>query len=289
MRVSRSSLTFGGLVLLTTALMGSSFAIGKIGLAFISPFLLVGLRFVIAGGMMALWVRHQRHPQTRSEWGHILIIGLFQTTGVMGLIFLSLKTISAAESSILTFTNPLLVVILATAFAGARYRIRQWLGVAMGFGGVLVTLGGHLTLHAGTVYGFSGALSWAIATLLIKRWGPSLDIWVLTAYQMLFGGIVLLMGSVVLETPMFIITAESVFVLLWLAVMASVVQFGIWFYLLQHGDPGRVSTFLFLAPFFGVLFGWLLLQEPIAGGTLIGGSLIILGIALVNWPARITT
>ena len=155
--------------------------------------------------------------------------------------------------------------------------------------GVLVTLGGHLTLHAGTVYGFSGALSWAIATLLIKRWGPSLDIWVLTAYQMLFGGIVLLMGSVVLETPMFIITAESVFVLLWLAVMASVVQFGIWFYLLQHGDPGRVSTFLFLAPFFGVLFGWLLLQEPIAGGTLIGGSLIILGIALVNWPARITT
>ena len=69
----------------------------------------------------------------RNEWGHILIIGLFQTTGVMGLIVLSLQTI-AAESSILTFTNPLLVVILAPAFAGARYRIRQWLGVVMGFG-----------------------------------------------------------------------------------------------------------------------------------------------------------
>ncbi|WP_076006216.1 DMT family transporter [Sulfobacillus thermosulfidooxidans] len=284
--LTKDTLKFAGLIIATTALMGSSFAIGKIGLQFISPFLLVAVRFLIAGIVMAIIVRHRPLPQHIGDWVRVGIIGLFQTAGVMGMIFLSLETISAGESSILTFVNPLLVVILATIFTKARYTLRQYMGVLLGFFGVVVTLGGNFSIHMGVVYGFTGALSWAIATLLIKRWGARFDIWILTAYQMMIGGLILMIAAVNLETPRFVVNMESIVIVLWLALMASVVQFGIWFYLLHHNDPGKVSAFLFLAPFFGVLFGWLLLHEIITQTVMLGGLLIIGGIILVNWPTR---
>lgn len=276
--------TYGVLVLVTTGLMGSSFTVGKIGLQYVSPFLLVGIRFVLAGLLMAIAVRKANRPRKWSDWLRIAVIGFFQTAGVMGCIFLSLRTISAGESSILTFTNPLLVVLFATLWLRVRYRFVQWIGVILGFLGVYVTLGFHLHLQVGTILGVAGAVCWAVATILIKRWGPRFQIWVLTAYQMLFGGLVLLAAGFILEKPHLVWNGLSVAIILWLAIMASIVQFAIWFYLLSRGDPAKTSAFLFLAPFFGVLSGWLILGEPLTLPVMFGGALIFLGIFLVNWP-----
>ena len=277
---------FALLVVITTSLMGSSFAVGKIGLAYVSPLLLVGIRFTIAGILMAglVMLFKRRHPKNLRDWLRIFTIGFFQTAGVMGAIFLSLRTISAGESAILTFTNPLLVVIFGTIALGTRYRLVQWGGVILGFLGVFITMGGQLQIETGTFLGFASAVSWAIATLLVKKWGIKFDTWVLTAYQMLFGGLVLLAASAFLENASLVINPTSIFIIFWLAIAASIVQFAIWFFLLQNGNPGKVSAFLFLAPFFGVITGWLLLDEQIGLSLLAGGALIFSGIFLVNWP-----
>ncbi|AQQ51837.1 DMT family transporter [Planococcus lenghuensis] len=284
----KEKLLFAVLIVTTTSLMGSSFAVGKIGLLYVSPLLLVGLRFTLAGAVMAIAVKllKKPHPDQPAGWLRILVIGFFQTAAVMGCIFLSLRTISAGESAILTFTNPLLVVIFGALTLSMKFRFIQWMGVIVGFTGVVITLGGQLQLEIGTVLGFASAVAWATATLLVKRWGQGLDTWVLTAYQMLFGGLLLLAGSALLENPHFSVTAVSVGIVLWLAIMASIVQFAVWFYLLQKGNPGKVSAFLFLAPFFGVLTGWLLLDEQLGFSLLIGGALIFTGIFLVNWPGK---
>ncbi|MED4163735.1 DMT family transporter [Halalkalibacterium halodurans] len=71
-------------------------------------------------------------------------------------------------------------------------------------------------------------------------------------------------------------------ILLWLSIMSSIVQFASWYYLLQKGDPGKTSAFLFLAPFFGVLSGWALLDETLSFSIVVGGLFIISGIYLVN-------
>lgn len=279
------------LVILTTALMGSSFAIGKLGMAYASPILLVALRFLIAGIIMIFAVRLMRrtHPKGLDQWLKIFAIGLTQTAGVMGCIFLGLQTIPSGELSILTFMNPLLVVVLGTFILKLKYTLRQWIGVMLGLAGVFVTLGAHFSVQTGTVFGFMSAVSWAIATLLIKKWGDQFDIWVLTAYQMFFGGIVLLIISFIFEKPYFTIGKESVFILLWLAIAASIVQFAVWFTLLQKGEPGKTSAFLFLAPFFGVLSGWFILGEEIKWYVMIGGFFIIMGIFLVNWTLQNST
>lgn len=279
---------YGLLVIVTTSLMGSAFAIGKIGLIYSSPILLVALRFSIAGIIMALIVMllRRKHPSTLNEWVKICIIGFFQTAGVMGCIFVSLKTITAGESSILTFINPLLVIIFGTVFLKFTYPKLQWFGVLLGFIGVFITFGAHVSIKFGTFLGFMSAVSWAIGTLLIKTWGEKIDVWVLTAYQMLFGGIILFFSSFVLEEPFFEITTISIIILLWLAIMASIMQFAIWFYLLQIGDPGKTSAFLFLAPFFGVLSGWILLNEPIHWYVMLGGAFIFIGIFFANWTLK---
>lgn len=237
---------------------------------------------------MAIFVKlfRRKHPRQRSEWLHILLIGFFQTAGVMGCIFLSLRTITAGESAILTFTNPLLVVIFGTLVLGIRYRIVQWGGVLLGFFGVFITMGSQVNLEVGTFFGFGSAVSWAIGTLLIKHWGIQLDTWVLTAYQMLFGGVILLIASSLLETQRLALNPESLFIIFWLAIPASIIQFAIWFFLLQNGNPGKVSAFLFLAPFFGVISGWLILGEQVGVSLIVGGALIFTGIFLVNWPEK---
>lgn len=272
------------LILLTTFLMGSSFAVVKIGLPYSSPLLLAALRFTLAGLMMAMIVIFLKrpHPNSRGDWIKMLIIGTFQTAGVMGCIFLSLRTITASESSILTFTNPLLVVVFGTIFSQTGYKLYQWIGVSLGLVGVIITMGAQLEFKVGILFGILSAVFWAISTLLAKKWGAISDTWVLSAYQMLFGGLLLLLGSFILEKPFFILNGNSLFILLWLSIMSSIVQFAVWYYLLQKSDPGKTSAFLFLAPFFGVLSGWALLGEQIYTSLLIGGLFIIIGIYLVN-------
>ncbi|MGK4045766.1 DMT family transporter [Heyndrickxia oleronia] len=272
------------LVLLTTFLMGSSFAIVKIGLSYSSPILLAALRFTLAGIIMSIIVSvlKRPHPITKKSWIRMVIIGACQTAGVMGCIFLSLRTITASESSILTFTNPLLVIVFGTVFTKIRYRLYQWIGVLLGLLGVVITMGTQLQFEIGIVFGILSAVFWAIATLLANKWGATFDTWVLSAYQMLFGGLLLLLASFLFEKPFFTFNGQSLFILFWLSMMSSIVQFAIWYYLLQKGDPGKTSAYLFLAPFFGVITGWLLLGDHLYPSLIIGGLFIIIGIYLVN-------
>ncbi|MGQ8872448.1 DMT family transporter [Paenibacillus sp. TSA_86.1] len=270
------------LIIVTTLIMGTSFPVGKIGMGYAPPFLLMGLRYILAGGLMALALRKRPLPKKWQAWGKIILIGLFQSAGVMGCAYYSMNWISSGESAILTFMNPLIVIIFSALLYGMTYRLSQWIGVIIGFAGILLTFGWHMSFSPGTWIGFGGAISFAVSTLLIKRWGSGYDTFVLTAYQMLAGGIALLLLSVWTEQPHFTVTTVSILSLIYLTLICSILQFSLWFYLLQHSDPAQTSSYLFLAPFFGVLSSWILLNEQVEWYVGAGGALIGAGIYLVN-------
>lgn len=270
------------LIFVTTLIMGTSFPVGKIGMMYAPPFLLMGLRYILAGALLAWIIRKRPMPVGWKQWMQIAVIGLFQSAGVMGCAYYSMNWISSGESAIITFTNPLLVIILSAALYGVSYRFSQWTGVVLGFVGVALTFGFHLSLSPGTWIGFGGAVSFAVSTLLIKRWGAAHDTFVLTAYQMLAGGAVLLLLSVFTEQTHFIVNTTSIIVLVWLTIFCSIIQFTLWFYLLQNTDPAKTSSFLFLAPLFGLLSSFVLLEEHVRWIVGAGGVMICLGIFLVN-------
>jgi probable blue pigment (indigoidine) exporter len=276
---------YAALILITTLLSGLAFPIGRIGLDYTSPFLLMGARFAIAGAVMALFTARRRQPQGFRQWGRLVLIGVCNSAGVMGCAYYSMHWITSGESAILTFVNPLLVIVLSTIFTGARYKGRQWAGVIVGLLGVAVTFGTHFHVQPGTFIGLLGALFFATSSLLIKSWGPGFDNYVMTAYQMIFGALALFLLSALSEHPHLTINGTTVGVLLWLVFMNSIVQFSVWFYLLQNSDPARTSAFLFLAPFFGVIGGWALLGERLHWYVGAGGALICVGIFLVNWQS----
>lgn len=68
-------IVYFALILVSTALMGSSFAVGKITLEYISPLLVVGLRFTLAGALMAIITVKRRRPDNLADWGRIVIVG----------------------------------------------------------------------------------------------------------------------------------------------------------------------------------------------------------------------
>lgn len=274
------------LVIFTTFVMGVAFPVGKLGLSYSTPFFLMGIRFALAGGVLALIVRRKPQPAGWAMWGKAALIGLLQSAGVMGCAYYSMRWITSGESAIITCSNPLVVIVLSTLFLGAKYRGRQWIGVVLGFIGVVITFGVQMNFQPGTWIGLVGAVFFAASTLLIKRWGAEFDMNVLAAYQMLAGGIALLIMGGVTEHPYFSFTSISVIVVLWLIIMGSIVQFSLWFYLLRSGDPAKTSAFLFLVPVFGLLSSWLLLGEKVAWYAGLGGAFICAGIFLVNWEGK---
>jgi drug/metabolite transporter (DMT)-like permease len=284
--IMKNKFQYISLVFMTTILMGIAFPIGKIGLAYAPPFFLMGVRYILAGGLLALIVMRKPLPSGGKQWLQVWIIGLLQSAGVMGCVYYSMRWITSSESAILTFVSPLLVIIFGTMFTRSVYRARQWMGVAIGFVGVFLTFGSHMYINPGTFISFMGAVCFATATLLIKRWGHAFNMEVLSAYQMLVGGIGLLILSSITEHPYFIFTVTSITVVLCLVILCSIVQFSVWFYLLQKGDPGKTSSFLFLAPMFGVLSSWLLLGEQVKWYVGLGGAFICGGVFLVNWEGK---
>jgi probable blue pigment (indigoidine) exporter len=278
-----TKLTMVPVLLLITAtfLMGSSFAVGKLGLHYFSPLLLTGYRFLLAGGLLLLivgWFQPNR-PRKAFIW-RASVIGSLQTAGVMGCIFISLQYISAGESAILTFTNPLFVLILSTLFLKEKHGARQWAGVLIGIIGVSIVMSGDMAINQGTLIGLLGAVFWASATLLYKRWDSlHANTWLLSGMQMTFGGILLLLACLTGDTTQ-VWNGQSTAILLWLAIPGSIVQFGLWYILLSKMNPARASSFLFLAPVFGVLTGAWLLDEPLHPLVLLGGCCVFAGIYL---------
>jgi probable blue pigment (indigoidine) exporter len=272
-------------VLLATFLMGSSFGIGKLTMQYMPPLHLVAFRFAIACLVMVpvLLVLRYPFPRQLTDWGKAALIGTLQTAGVMASIFIGMKYIPSGMSSVITFTNPLLIVFLSGIFLKEKLTVMQIMGVAIGLVGVGLAVLGETKWNFGILIAFIAPVSWTIATILIKKWSHSFHNLVLSGLQMGFGSLVLFVLAVALEPHAQITwSVTSVSLLLWMAIPASVVQFTLWFVVLSKGDAAKTSSYLFLAPIFGILTGTILLDERLHLIQFAGGALVMVSLYLVN-------
>lgn len=293
------SVSFVLILLAATFLMGSSFVAGKILVVDgYPPMVLVGWRFVVAALAtlpLVVWyeggLRRALFPaQARMrDVVAIILIGLFQTAGVMSLLFYSMRTISASSAAILLFTNPIWVAILGRVFLGDHLHASRVVGLAIGIVGVALAMGfapGAVTesgLGFGELIGLGSALCWAIATIINKRTQPRIGNWALTFWQMLIGAVVVLAVAYALDQHWPETTTPANWAwFLYLSIPASTGSFGLWFVALSKGGATRTSSYLFLAPLFAVICSYLVLHTTLTALQLFGGALIGLAIWLVN-------
>jgi drug/metabolite transporter (DMT)-like permease len=294
------------LVLLgSTVLMGSSFIAGKILLqAGVPPMLLVGWRFFVAAlATLPLVLLDHRNPwralrppsMSLRDGAVVVVIGLLQTAGVMGLLFLAMQTISASTAAILLFTNPILVALLGRLFLGETLHRMRVLGLIVGAAGVALAIGVGPQLFVGTgtlvgeIIGLLSALCWALATIVTKRSNVPMGAWALSFWQMLVGSLaVLAYACATGERWPAVFTPAQWAWFFWLAIPASTGSFGLWYVALARGGATRTSGYLFLAPLFTVILAYFILGASLSWIQACGGLLVGVALWLVNreTPAR---
>jgi len=286
-------------LLAATFLMGSSFVAGKILVAAgYPPMVLVGWRFLVAAlatlPLVAIYegsLGQALIPAGLSarDAALVAVIGLFQTAGVMSLLFYSMRTISASSAAILLFTNPIWVALMGRLFLGEALFGRRIVGLLLGIAGVVLAIGagpGALVgdgVEIGEATGLASAFCWSISTIINKRARLRIGTWALTFWQMLIGSLLVLAVAYAMGQHWPDATTPAHWGwFFYLSIPASTGSFGLWFVALSQGGATRTSSYLFLAPLFAVICSFLVLDTALTWPQALGGLLIGGAVWLVN-------
>ncbi|MGH2472198.1 MAG: EamA family transporter [Candidatus Limnocylindria bacterium] len=269
---------------------GSTYLAIAIAVETLPPLLWAGLRFALAGVLLAAWLAFRRVDLriSRRELAGAAAVGVLLLAVANGLVVLAERTVPSGVAALIVASIPLWIVIYRLI---ARESVGRDLlaGVLLGLGGVaiLVVPGGlNGTIDPiGALMLFGATLSWALGTFLSPRLQTPRDVLVSTAYQMLAGGVVLLAvgvgrGELATVDPATFST-RSIVAFAYLVVFGSLVAYSAYTWLLQNASVSLVSTYAFVNPVVAVLLGALILAEPITPSILIGAAVIVVAVAFI--------
>lgn len=256
----------------------------------ISPLVQVGLRSAMAGmlvGALAYW-RGIRWIDARRHWMPGLLVGL-GFAAEFAFVAWGLTYTLASHMSVFLYTAPIFAALgLHLWVPGEQLSIRQWWGVGLAFAGMVIAMAPSgvysIDILIGDAMGLLAGLSWAATTVVIRRTSLSEAPAELTlSYQLSMAALLLLPVTVI--SGQLINAQFSSMAVASLGFQTLIISFAallLWFTLLRRYRASQLGVFSFLAPLFGVLFGTLLLNEPLSINFLIGGGVILLGIVLVT-------
>ncbi|HYB41396.1 MAG TPA: DMT family transporter [Candidatus Methylomirabilis sp.] len=282
---------------LVVALWGSYPAFAKLALAHFPPFLLVGLRSVLASAFLTVLLFRRGWDQFRvlgwSDVGKFAFLGfagLFVSTGGT---YLGIAFTTAANAVILQSATPVMVALGARVYLGERLRPVQWAGVALSTAGVLlvITRGSwraiaHLDLRPGDFLLLFSSLGWSAYTIYGKRVLIEHDPALATTAAYVLGSLMLLPMAFV-TAPFFpspdLASPVAWGVVAYQAFLGAVAH--IWWYeAVKEVGPSRSAIFMNLQPVVGILLAWLMLGERITTVEVIGTGAVLAGVALTTRP-----
>lgn len=221
------------------------------------------------------------------KWFDYLVIGLFQTTGMFGFMLYGMKFVTAGKAAVLLYTMSLWTSLLAHFYLKEKLSALRWLGIISGIIGVLCILGWDTLVNqnAKILFGefliIMGAVSWAIANIWDKKRMMNEDTYMVNGLQMLIGTVGLALIAFPTEGLGHVRwTWVSISILIFTGIVASSIDFTLWFYLLRKLDTFTVAFSVMLVPVFGLFLDWLQLGSKLDTGIIIGGGFILIGIYL---------
>jgi drug/metabolite transporter (DMT)-like permease len=298
-----AALVWGALAIVYVV-WGSTYLGIRVAVETLPPLVSAGFRFGLAGAVLALVLRVRRGPSAlRVTWrqaGAAALVGLLLLAGGNGLVVVAESgppgvAVPSGVAALLIATVPLLLVVLRAA-GGDRPRLLTILGVLVGFGGLVVlvapTAGAGAAPVAGAITVVCAAVAWSIGSFASGRLGLPDDPFVATVYEMAAGSVALAGFGVArgeLGFDLGAVSGRSWSALAYLTVAGSLVAFTAYVWLLRNAPLSLVSTYAYVNPAVAVALGAVLVSEPVTGRVLLGGAVIVVGVALVvsvERPAR---
>jgi drug/metabolite transporter (DMT)-like permease len=267
--------------------------------------LALGSRFLVAASVLALVVRLRRGPGslrvTRRELGGAALVGVMLLGVGMSTVGLGQDYVPTGVAALLVAVTPVWIVLLR-AGSGDRPRLVTWLGVGVGLVGVaLLVLPGSDVAEVGdatpqqralwSLLIVLGSASWATGSFLQQRIPTPKDALVMSTYEMVAGGLALIaVGTVRGESWADVLDATAVSWAGWLylVVFGSLLAFSAFVWLIDHAPISFVSTYAYVNPVVAVILGTLVLGEALTSGVVVGGLVIVAGVALVVSGERLS-
>ena len=261
---------------------GSTYFAMRVALESLPPFLMAGPRFLLAGVGMYAVLRARGAPQpTRVEWIASAKIGLLLLTLGNGAVAIAEQSVSSSVAAVVVGTMPIWAALFGR-LAGLRAGGREWLGLLLGFAGVvLLNLGGGLDLDARGLVLVAAPIAWAAGSV----WSSTLPLprgAMATAMQMIVGGVSMLMlAGVTGERLEHMPSLRSTAAVAYLTVFGSIVAFTAFNWLLRNVRPTLATSYAYVNPLVAVVLGWTLGGETITIMTLAAAAVSLTGVALI--------
>ncbi len=278
-------------VLLTVGLWSANFVVVKAAVASVGPLTFTSSRFIVAAVTLFLLVRLRQGPVRPPTRTAITLVGL----GMLGfggyqvLWTLGLTQITAGDSALIIAAAPVLTALLAGAVGMDRLTAPKLTGALVAIAGVAVVVaaGHRLSLGAslaGDLLTLGAAVLWAIYTVSGTRMLRSVDPLQATAWAVLGGTLVLLPFGVgeILARGAPELTLPVVIAVLYSGSLAVGIANVFVFNAIRLVGPTRVTVSQFLVPAGAVLLGAIFLAEPVGPAQVVGGAVIVLGVALTR-------
>lgn len=280
----------GLLILIITLIWGYAWVLMKLSLDFMGPFTFSAFRFATGSAvLLAIVVWMKAGMPQKGHWKHYLIVGLLQTTFVFLLIMYGLRFVDAGKSSVLLYSMPIWSSLFAAIILREKISTTKVVGLGLGMVGLLTILGWDIWVSQNlqAVFGelliVLAAVAWGASNVYYRlkiEKAPKLQA---SAYQMLFGTIGIAIAALVMEWGEPInIAPVSIYYILFTGVLASALCFTLWFFILSMIDMVTATLPTLLVPVFGLLFGWLILDEQMTVSIMIGSMLILGGILVAQ-------
>ncbi|MGA8007045.1 MAG: DMT family transporter [Burkholderiales bacterium] len=283
-------------MLLLTASWGFQQVMIKLAAADVSLVMQAAIRSISATILLLVWAR-TRGVALFARDGTLrpgLVAGLLFGAEFV-FIYAGLGHTTASRMIVFIYlTPPLTALGLHWLVPGERMQPRQWLGVFVSFAGIVLAFGEGFAASGGATMlgdlcGVVAAVLWAATTVLIRasalaRVTASKTLF----YQLAVSSVLLLLASGLMGEPgVSRLSPIAVASLAYQGVVVAFASYLAWFWLLRRYLAGRLAVFSFLAPMFGVVFGVLVLSEPLRPAFIAAALLVGAGIVLVNYmPVR---
>ena len=285
--------------LLVCTVWGSTYLFIRIGVAHLPPFLFAGVRFLIAGLLLAAIIVPLgiRLPSRGRDWRTLAITGILFLCGANAIVVWSEQFVPSGVASVFVASMPLWSAFFDAVIPGGKTPLtwRIGVGLALGFLGTALLAG--ITPHEiaaadlrGPIALTLGSASWALGSVYWKRHPTEVSPYAAAAVQMAIAGAILCVFGLALgEATEWQLDRTGLGAMAYLILIGSLVGYTAFGYALEHSSAAIVGTYAYVNPVVAVILGWLVLSEPITGRMLLAMALILGAVLWIQLAARPAT
>ena len=273
----------------------TGFIVARYGMPHATPLSFLALRYALSIACFLAWIAWAKvaWPQSRAQWLHLSLTGILMHAGYLGGVWVAVKAgMGSGLSSLIVGFQPVLTAIwLAYSLRGSDQpgvSRRQWLGLLLGFVGLLMVVWRKLTLGtpldhvtpANMAFALAALLSITVGTLYQKRFVQACDVRSANTVQLL-AALVVTLPFALMETEAMRWNGELAGAMAWSVLGLTVGGSSLLYMLIQRGAAASVTSLMYLVPPTTAVMAWVLFGESVTLMTLAGTALTALGVSLV--------